>query len=566
MESYRTSYPAVIVRSNQQRQGAGDDEDDPQNLPDDDLLLWANAQITIDNQTEKDLEDEMALKIAQTQQQQYRDQQVQQRQHQQQQQQQQQQHQQQLQYGRQQPQQQQLNQHMMQPFSQQLRQQHHQQQQQHHHQQQQQQQHQQQQQQQHQQQQQQQQQQSSHVSQYHAADVQQGLQQFDAIHGYLDANIEDPRTSLTLLERSRQRNPLPTAGMHQQLQHPHQQQQVHYESPSGHATYTHQSTAPVLRQPPLTHQQRQLHTYSAGASPLPSPTVMHDYHNVHAHSYPHSQHPFHQHADEGGVHSPISLSPRFQSPGRPAQSSALTSHEEKLQQLEHELEEYQSELTEERKLQQIQSSPGLSSAMDTDESGDKNMGDHEGPLAYNVGAGDGSVENDDSMHTDSGSNASRSRSNSLLSRDDPDYASKLVSGEDKRRRNTAASARFRQKKRLREQLLEKTAKAMTEKSELLEARVKELEMEIKWLRGLIVEKDTSRVLSEGKSSLSQLAFAPSVASTEGLLVGTLPSALGSVPTGAGSNLPPSLLLHSQLHGSGGSASSAGKTSSRRKRT
>ncbi|KAK3829225.1 MAG: hypothetical protein J3Q66DRAFT_270671, partial [Benniella sp.] len=58
--------------------------------------------------------------------------------------------------------------------------------------------------------------------------------------------------------------------------------------------------------------------------------------------------------------------------------------------------------------------------------------------------------------------------------------------EDKRRRNTAASARFRQKKRLREQILEKTAKEMTAKSELLEGRVRELEMEIKWLRGLVV--------------------------------------------------------------------------------
>lgn len=80
-----------------------------------------------------------------------------------------------------------------------------------------------------------------------------------------------------------------------------------------------------------------------------------------------------------------------------------------------------------------------------------------------------------------------------LSQDDPDYATKLAAEEDKRRRNTAASARFRHKKRLREQVLEKTAKEMTAKSEMLELRVRELEMEIKWLRGLIVEKD-SRML------------------------------------------------------------------------
>lgn len=64
--------------------------------------------------------------------------------------------------------------------------------------------------------------------------------------------------------------------------------------------------------------------------------------------------------------------------------------------------------------------------------------------------------------------------------------------DDKRRRNTAASARFRIKKKQREQALERTAKEMTEKSERLESRVKELEMEIKWLRSLLLEKDSSR--------------------------------------------------------------------------
>ncbi|KAI7863082.1 hypothetical protein BDF14DRAFT_1847649 [Spinellus fusiger] len=61
--------------------------------------------------------------------------------------------------------------------------------------------------------------------------------------------------------------------------------------------------------------------------------------------------------------------------------------------------------------------------------------------------------------------------------------------DDKRRRNTAASARFRQKKKIREHALEQTAKEMTDKTEALEKRVKELEMEAKWLRALIVEKD-----------------------------------------------------------------------------
>jgi len=66
---------------------------------------------------------------------------------------------------------------------------------------------------------------------------------------------------------------------------------------------------------------------------------------------------------------------------------------------------------------------------------------------------------------------------------------RFAAEEDKRRRNTAASARFRVKKKQREQALEKTAKEMTEKAAGLEKRVQELEMENRWLKGLITEKD-----------------------------------------------------------------------------
>ncbi|KAJ2722771.1 hypothetical protein GGI07_003099 [Coemansia sp. Benny D115] len=61
--------------------------------------------------------------------------------------------------------------------------------------------------------------------------------------------------------------------------------------------------------------------------------------------------------------------------------------------------------------------------------------------------------------------------------------------EDKRRRNTAASARFRVKKKLKEQALERTARDMTAKAEALEKRVHELETETRWLKSLITEKD-----------------------------------------------------------------------------
>ncbi|KAI8879166.1 hypothetical protein K501DRAFT_227135 [Backusella circina FSU 941] len=68
----------------------------------------------------------------------------------------------------------------------------------------------------------------------------------------------------------------------------------------------------------------------------------------------------------------------------------------------------------------------------------------------------------------------------------------VLTKEDKRRRNTAASARFRVKKKQREQALQHTANEMTEKANMLENRVKELEQQVKWLKALVVEKKDSR--------------------------------------------------------------------------
>jgi len=69
-------------------------------------------------------------------------------------------------------------------------------------------------------------------------------------------------------------------------------------------------------------------------------------------------------------------------------------------------------------------------------------------------------------------------------------ASRLAAEEDKRRRNTAASARFRVKKKQREQALERSAREMSEKVGRLEQKINQLEMENKWLKNLIVEKKT----------------------------------------------------------------------------
>lgn len=68
-------------------------------------------------------------------------------------------------------------------------------------------------------------------------------------------------------------------------------------------------------------------------------------------------------------------------------------------------------------------------------------------------------------------------------------ASRQAAEEDKRRRNTAASARFRVKKKQREQALEKSAKEMSDKVSALESKVSQLETENKWLKNLLVDKN-----------------------------------------------------------------------------
>lgn len=83
----------------------------------------------------------------------------------------------------------------------------------------------------------------------------------------------------------------------------------------------------------------------------------------------------------------------------------------------------------------------------------------------------------------------KKRKSVSITRPETDEPITELAEEDKRKRNTAASARFRMKKKLREQALEQTAKEMTAKAEALEKRVIELEKEAKWLRALVVEKD-----------------------------------------------------------------------------
>jgi Basic region leucine zipper len=78
----------------------------------------------------------------------------------------------------------------------------------------------------------------------------------------------------------------------------------------------------------------------------------------------------------------------------------------------------------------------------------------------------------------------------------------VASEEDKRRRNTEASARFRAKKKAREEgmrvlilgtysnsAIANTAREMAAKVEMLEKKVAEQQMEIGWLRGLITDRE-----------------------------------------------------------------------------
>lgn len=66
------------------------------------------------------------------------------------------------------------------------------------------------------------------------------------------------------------------------------------------------------------------------------------------------------------------------------------------------------------------------------------------------------------------------------------YANPLSAAEDKRRRNTAASARFRLKKKEREAALERRAKELEDRVVDLERECEGLRRENGWLKGLVV--------------------------------------------------------------------------------
>ncbi|CDK27775.1 unnamed protein product [Kuraishia capsulata CBS 1993] len=67
---------------------------------------------------------------------------------------------------------------------------------------------------------------------------------------------------------------------------------------------------------------------------------------------------------------------------------------------------------------------------------------------------------------------------------------------DKRKRNTAASARFRVKKKMKEQEMERNLKELNDRNTRLEMKIQQLEMENRLLRNLVVEKGAQRDTEE----------------------------------------------------------------------
>lgn len=81
---------------------------------------------------------------------------------------------------------------------------------------------------------------------------------------------------------------------------------------------------------------------------------------------------------------------------------------------------------------------------------------------------------------------------------DPNTSTPLTPSEDKRRRNTAASARFRMKKKEREAALEKKAKELEVRVNELERECEGLRRENGWLKGLVVGVTGAQPPSVGK--------------------------------------------------------------------
>ncbi|CEL60760.1 hypothetical protein RSOLAG1IB_03999 [Rhizoctonia solani AG-1 IB] len=98
---------------------------------------------------------------------------------------------------------------------------------------------------------------------------------------------------------------------------------------------------------------------------------------------------------------------------------------------------------------------------------------------------------------------------------EPDTSTPLTASEDKRRRNTAASARFRLKKKEREAALDAKAHALEERVAGLERECEGLRRENGWLRGLVVGVTGGVVPSMGDVPIAPPSSATTTVSTTG---------------------------------------------------
>lgn len=150
------------------------------------------------------------------------------------------------------------------------------------------------------------------------------------------------------------------------------------------------------------------------------------------------------------------------------------------------------------------SGTGASTSSATPASGNtpQDMTGHQNELLIGNGAGaNGSSVSSSSYMLDGtvGSSNDRKRKASVMdlsSSPSLDNDTKNAADEDKRKRNTAASARFRIKKKLREQEMEREAQELREKVQSMETKVMQLEMENKWLKNLVVERNEARDVND----------------------------------------------------------------------
>ncbi|KAL8854765.1 MAG: hypothetical protein Q9221_000548 [Calogaya cf. arnoldii] len=96
-----------------------------------------------------------------------------------------------------------------------------------------------------------------------------------------------------------------------------------------------------------------------------------------------------------------------------------------------------------------------------------------------------------------------------------DESARIATEEDKRRRNTAASARFRVKKKQREAALEQKAKELNDRTSTLEQRIGQLQTENEWLKSLITEKKGKEYLAEEWKAFKRRAGSVSDSEKEG---------------------------------------------------